>query len=105
MSNSLYQHKPEKITSIEDLIRFFEPIPEKQWCRGRFRNFNGQLCAAGHLGAAYRDNPYKGWDVIEEAFGEDLYDLAVWNNMKGSGPKDGTLLFLATKLSTKYSQP
>lgn len=35
--------------SIQDLIKFYEGIPEERWCETMLRNEHGQCCAMGHL--------------------------------------------------------
>lgn len=97
-----YSHKPDKITSIADLITFFEAIPEDRWCEDAFQLFNGQRCAVGHLGAAYLDRADRGWEVIDAAFGEEhpLHEMAYANNhRRGGNPKQGTLEFLRNQVT------
>ena len=37
------------MTTIQDLIKFYEGIPEDQRCESMLRNERGQCCAIGHL--------------------------------------------------------
>lgn len=98
---SLYKHKPKVITSIQDLIRFFKPIPKDRWCVGDFQDLNGRRCAVGHLGAAYRGKASSGWDLIRRLFGEEhnLHELAAANNASPLDPKGGAIEYLKAQLT------
>lgn len=43
--------QPDQIFDVDFFIRYFERIPEDQWCVGTMENTLGQHCAAGHCGA------------------------------------------------------
>lgn len=37
------------MTTVNDFINFFEPIPEDKWCIYQLENNAGQRCAMGHV--------------------------------------------------------
>jgi hypothetical protein len=40
----------EQTFDVDFFINFFEPIPEENWCTGRFISDAGACCANGHIG-------------------------------------------------------
>lgn len=48
-----YEGAPSRIKSYQDLIDFFSPIPNENWCAFSLDDRNGRCCANGHLIRAY----------------------------------------------------
>lgn len=45
------KEKPiDKINSLDELIYFYESIPEEKWTTGAFKTPDGKCCSIGHLG-------------------------------------------------------
>jgi hypothetical protein len=67
-----YSHKPKKIKSAKDLLKFVQGIPEKFWCVDTRQDMQGRCCILGHL-----QNAYFG-EVPTDGFTEN--ELATANN-------------------------
>lgn len=87
-----YSHKPERIDSIKDLIRFYEGIPEEAWCQGKRENRQGQRCAIGHYYAAYH-GAAQAWPPTA-VVGNIDGSLITWNDHEDHMPKHSVIGFL-----------
>lgn len=85
-------YKSVKINSLQDLIDYYEKIPENKWCKGAYTK-GEKHCALGHLG--FRSGAMI-MDVNKKLKKAKIHgiDLVIANDDDAYTPKQNVLKYL-----------
>lgn len=98
-----YSHKPDRIDSIQDLITFYEGIPDEAWCRSTRQDHLGRRCALGHVYKAYHGSTYT--DFVHPVLRHNESDIVLHNDRPCHTPKVHVIEYLRTLLPQPESTP